>query len=199
MLQNGFFAFINRMKYIDRWGLMKNTERENLQEHSMQVSVIAHALAVFRKVYFSGQGSPEIDPNRIAVMAMYHDASETITGDMPTPIKYANPEINRAYKEIESIACERLLLMLPEELRDEYEILINAKETDKEYYQIIKAADRISAYIKCIEENKAGNNEFIQAGETILSTIKELNMPEAEMFLQKYIPAYALSLDQLQK
>lgn len=198
MSEYSFYAFINRMRYIDRWGLMRNTQRENLQEHSMQVAVIAHALAVFRIVYFKDSGRPGVNPDRIAVMAMYHDASETITGDMPTPIKYANPEISKAYKEVEAVAFERLLRMLPEELREAYSSIINIKEDEKEYYKIIKAADRISAYIKCIEEKKAGNNEFIQAGEAILKTIGELNMPEADLFLKKYIPAYTLSLDELQ-
>ena len=197
MGKHSFFAFVNRMRYINRWGLMRNTQTENLQEHSMQVAMIAHALAVFRKKYFPE--AAQIDENKVAVIAMYHDAGEIITGDMPTPIKYANNEIKKAYKEVEALAEAKLLDMLPRELKDVYLPILSHTEENAEEWKLVKAADRISAYIKCLEEEKAGNSEFKSAGASILQTIVDLHIPEVDMFIENYISAYSLSLDELQK
>lgn len=188
-----FFAFLSRMKYINRWGLMRNTYTENIQEHSLQVAIIAHGLAVIRNTYFNG----EINPERVAVLAMFHDCNEIITGDMPTPIKYYNPQINKIYKDIEDISKEKILSMLPEEMADEYYSLFFKNPEDIDCWQLVKAADRIAAYVKCIEEVKAGNNEFIKASETILKTIREINLEEVSYFMEKFLPSFSLSLDEI--
>ena len=149
-----FFPMIARMKYINRWGLMRNTQAENIQEHSHMVAVLAHALAVIQNRYYGGQ----VDPGAVAVAALYHDASEILTGDMPTPIKYDNPDIQNAYKAVESVAEQKLLSMLPEDLRADYDEIITIP--DPEVHALVKAADKLSAYLKCVEELKAGNAEF---------------------------------------
>jgi len=187
-----FFAFLSRMKYIMRWSLMRNTNIENIQEHSHQVSVIAHALAVIRNVYFGGN----VNPERIAVLALYHDSNEALTGDMPTPIKYFNPLMQKAYKDMEDISKEKLLTMLPEELRDVYRGILFYDESSDEG-RIVKAADRICAYIKCLEEEKAGNTEFKKAAEATVKKIKNMNMPEADYFMEHFIPSFRLTLDEL--
>jgi 5'-deoxynucleotidase len=189
-----FFAFLSRMKYINRWGLMRNTCTENIQEHSLQVAIVAHGLAVIRNTYFNG----EVNPERVAILAMFHDCNEIITGDMPTPIKYYNPQISKIYKDIEDISKEKIISMLPEEMADEYYSLFFKNPDDVDCWKLVKAADRISAYIKCIEEVKAGNSEFRKAGETILKTIRELDMEEVNYFMDKFIPSFNLSLDEIE-
>ena len=191
-MANEFYALLGRMRYITRWGLMRNTFSENIQEHSHQVAVLAHALALIRRDILKLEGP---DPDRCAVAALYHDASEILTGDMPTPIKYYNPHIKDAYKQVERIAGERLLEMVPPELRDSYAHLV--LEDDAQVEPIVKAADKLSAYIKCVEEQKAGNTEFDSAARTILGALEDLNLPELNLFMEKCLPAYSLNLDQL--
>ena len=188
-----FFAFLSRMKYINRWGLMRNTHPENIQEHSLQVAVIAHALAVIRNRLFGG----EINADRVAVTAIYHDSNETITGDMPTPVKYFNPDISKAYKAVEDISKKKLLSMLPETLKEEYTNIFFYEDQNKEYKNLVKAADRIAAYIKCIEEEKAGNREFKKAGEAIYSDILKIELPEVKYYVENFIPSFFLTLDEL--
>lgn len=189
-----FFAFVSRMRYINRWGLMRNTYTESIQEHSHEVAILAHALAVIKNTCFNGN----VDVNKIAVIALYHDSDEIITGDLPTPIKYYNPEIKQAYKEIEDIAKEKLLKMLPESLKPSYKDIIKPKPGDEELWRIVKSADRLAAYIKCIEEEKAGNREFKKAGAAILKTIHEINSPEVEYFMEHFIDGYRLTLDEME-
>ena len=187
-----FYALMSRMRYITRWGLMRNTFSENIQEHSHQVAVLAHALALIRRDILKLDGP---DPDRCAVAALYHDASEILTGDLPTPIKYYNPDIKDAYKQVELIAGERLLDMLPKQLRDSYEHLV--LEDDEEVNPIVKAADKLSAYIKCVEEQKGGNSEFDSAAAQTMASMKEMNLPELDWFIAECLPAFALNLDQL--
>lgn len=190
-MDTGFFALISRMRHIGRWGLMRNNEKENIQEHSHMVAVLAHALAVMRRDIFSGQ----IDPNECAARALYHDAAEIITGDLPTPIKYHNREIMSAYRQVEELAAKKLLYMLPEELRGSYEPLLCAG--GDEVYALVKAADKIAAYIKCVEERKAGNDEFASAERQTLSWLEESPLPEVRYFLDNFMPAFELTLDEL--
>ena len=187
-----FYALIARMKYIDRWALMRNTERENIQEHSHQVAVLAHALAVLQNRYFGGT----LDPGTVAVAALYHDATEIITGDMPTPIKYFNDTLRDSYKEVEAVAADRLLAMLPPELRGEYEPLL--KEQDPEVRAVVKAADKLSAYLKCVEELKAGNNEFRLAREQTWEALVDNPLPALQYFIEHFLPSFELTLDELQ-
>lgn len=187
-----FYALIARMKYIDRWALMRNTERENIQEHSHQVAVLAHALAVLQNRYFGGQ----LDPGQVAVAALYHDATEIITGDMPTPIKYFNETLRDSYKEVEAVAADRLLAMLPQELRGEYEPLL--KEQGPEVRAVVKAADKLSAYLKCVEELKAGNNEFRLAREQTWEALQDNPLPALQYFMEHFLPSFELTLDELQ-
>lgn len=187
-----FYALIARMKYIDRWALMRNTEPENIQEHSHQVAVLAHALAVLQNRYFLGQ----LDPGQVAVAALYHDATEIITGDMPTPIKYFNDTLRDSYKEVEAVAADRLLAMLPQELRGEYEPLL--KEQDPEIRAVVKAADKLSAYLKCVEELKAGNNEFRLAREQTWEALMDNPLPALQYFIEHFLPSFELTLDELQ-
>ena len=191
-MANEFYALLGRMRYITRWGLMRNTFSENIQEHSHQVAVLAHALALIRRDILKLEGP---DPDKCAVAALYHDASEILTGDMPTPIKYYNPAIKEAYKQVEHIAGERLLQMLPEELRVSYEHHIY--EDDKEVTPIVKAADKLSAHIKCIEEQKAGNTEFDSAAVATMNALKKLQMPELDWFIDNCLEPFRLNLDQL--
>ena len=191
-MANEFYALMGRMRYITRWGLMRNTFSENIQEHSHQVAVLAHALALIRRDIL---GLPGPDPDRCAVAALYHDASEIITGDLPTPIKYYNPDIKHAYKQVERIAGEQLLSMLPEQLRDSYLHLV--LEDDKEVNPIIKAADKLSAYIKCIEEQKAGNTEFDSAAKQTMESMQEMQLPELDWFITECLGAFSLNLDEL--
>ncbi|MBO5891690.1 MAG: 5'-deoxynucleotidase [Oscillospiraceae bacterium] len=191
-MANEFYALLGRMRYITRWGLMRNTFSENIQEHSHQVAVLAHALALIRRDILKLPGP---DPDRCAVAALYHDASEILTGDLPTPIKYYNPGIKDAYKQVERIAGERLLNMVPPELRESYAHLV--LEDDKELEPIVKAADKLSAYIKCVEEQKAGNTEFDSAARATMESMEAMNLPELNWFIEKCLPAYSLNLDQL--
>ena len=191
-MANEFYALIGRMRYITRWGLMRNTFSENISEHSHQVAVLAHALALIRRDILHLDG-PE--PDRCAVAALYHDASEILTGDLPTPIKYYNPDIKDAYKQVERIAGNRLLDMLPPALRDSYEHLV--LEGDEIVLPIVKAADKLSAYIKCIEEQKAGNTEFDSAATQTRASLESMELPELNWFLAECLPAYSLNLDQL--
>lgn len=191
---NPFFAYLNRLKLIQRWGLMRNTIPENDMEHSMQCAMIAHALAVLAKVRFGS----DVDPQTVATLAMYHDVGEVLTGDLPTPVKYKNADIKKAYKTIEAMANQQLYGMLPDDLKHVY---LPYLMPDKSAYEwkLVKAADRISAYIKCVEEKKAGNMEFIQAQDSIEKSISALDMPEVQAFMEEFIPAYELSLDEMSK
>ena len=188
-----FFAYISRMKYISRWSLMRNSCEENVQEHSHMVAVLAHGLAVIRNRCFGGH----VDEGAVAVAALYHDASEILTGDLPTPIKYDNPEIRDAYKAIEAVAEDRLLGMLPAELRSAFVPVV--KEENAEIRELVKAADKLSAYIKCVEEQKAGNNEFCAAAKQIRETLLENPLPELQYFIEHFLPAFALTLDELNR
>lgn len=191
-MANEFYALLGRMRYITRWGLMRNTFSENIQEHSHQVAVLAHALALIRRDILH---LPTPDPDRCAVAALYHDASEILTGDLPTPIKYYNPSIKDAYKQVERIAGNRLLDMLPQELRSSYEHLV--LEDDEEVAPIVKGADKLSAYIKCIEEQKAGNTEFDSAAVVTMQALKAMNREEMNWFIENCLSAFSLNLDQL--
>lgn len=191
MKDNHFFAMMSRMKYINRWGLMRNTFNENICEHSLEVAMIAHALGVINNVFFGGH----INAERLALMGMYHDSTEIITGDMPTPIKYYSPQIRDAYKDVEVIAKEQLLSGLPEAMREVYSSILADTEQEKELWRYVKAADKISAYIKCIEEQHMGNRDFEKAGESIRQIIDDMHMPEADYFMFNFLPAYMLTLD----
>ena len=191
-MANEFYAFMGRMRYITRWGLMRNTFSENISEHSHQVAVFAHALALIRRDILH---LPAPDPDRCAVAALYHDASEILTGDLPTPIKYYNPDIKQAYKQVERIAGNRLLDMLPAELRSSYEPDILAD--DEEVLPFVQAADKLSAHIKCLEEQKAGNTEFDSAARQTWESMKAMNRPELDWFLDNCLEAFTLNLDQL--
>jgi 5'-deoxynucleotidase len=184
------------MKLIDRWGLMRCTQRENVQEHSLQVAVISHALALIKNKYFHGK----LNPERIALLAIFHDATEVITGDLPTPVKYFSGEIRDAYKNIEGHAVGQLLSLLPQEFRKDYEGLLNSDE-DKEAHQIIKAADTLCAYIKCLEEEAAGNHEFSRAKRTIGEKLDRVRsvQPEVDYFFRNFIPSFSLTLDELSR
>ena len=191
-MANEFYALLGRMRYITRWGLMRNTFSENIQEHSHQAAVLAHALALIRRDILH---LPTPDPDRCAVAALYHDASEILTGDLPTPIKYYNPDIKDAYKQVERIAGNRLLDMLPQELRSSYEHLV--LEDDEEVAPIVKGADKLSAYIKCVEEQKAGNTEFDSAAAVTMQALKTMGREEMDWFIENCLPAFSLNLDQL--
>ena len=192
-MANEFFALLGRMRYITRWGLMRNTFSENIQEHSHQVAVLAHALALIRREILGLDGP---DPGRCAVAALYHDASEILTGDLPTPIKYYNPQIKAAYKQVERISGEKLLDMLPPQLRACYEPLV--LETDETVEPIVKAADKLSAYIKCVEEQKAGNTEFDSAARQTMESMTAMGLPELAWFMEHALPAFSLNLDELE-
>ena len=192
-MRNHFFAYISRMRNIKRWSLMRNSYEENVQEHSHMVAVLAHALAVIRNQYFNGT----VDEGAVAVAALYHDASEIFTGDLPTPVKYANPEIRDSYKAIESVAQDKLLGMLPEEMAQQFQPIL--KEADTETAELVKAADKLSAYIKCVEEEKAGNHEFCAAAKEIYVSLKENPLPEVQYFMEHFLPSFELTLDELNK
>ena len=194
MSQSNFFAMLSRMKYINRWGLMNNTRYENISEHSQQVAVLAHCLVLIHNKRFGGS----LDPERAALLAVFHDATEIITGDMPTPVKYANRDIRDIYRDIEDKAADRLTSMLPEDFRGVYsDILKQCGDGDDKLRVFVKAADRFSALIKCIDEMRMGNDEFAKARETIEKSIREMNLPEAEVFEKEFLPAFSLPLDEL--
>jgi len=190
-MRSHFFAYISRMRFIQRWALMRNTAQENVQEHSHQVAVLAHALAVIRNEKFGGQ----VDAGQVAVAALYHDASEILTGDMPTPIKYFNPGIQKAYKEVEAVAEQKLADMLPEELRGAYAGILTVADEDVE--RLVKAADKLSAYIKCVEELKAGNNEFREAAAQTRKALEAYGLPEVNYFMDTFMESFSLTLDEL--
>ncbi len=189
---SNFFAMVNRMKLIDRWALMRNTSKENIAEHSHNVAVIAHALCTIGNKKFS----KSYDAERCAVLALYHDLTEVITGDMPTPVKYYNSEIQGVYKDIEKAAGERLLAMLPDEFKEDYQPFFIHKKEDKELWKIVKAADKIDALIKCIEECRMGNKEFETAREKQIKIVDEIDMDEVRYFTKEFLPAYSLTLDE---
>ncbi|HIS68511.1 MAG TPA: 5'-deoxynucleotidase [Candidatus Gallacutalibacter stercoravium] len=187
-----FYAMLSRMKYINRWGLMRSTRPENISEHSLDTAVIAHALALLRNQRFGGH----VDPSRVALLALFHDAAEIITGDMPTPVKYHSPALREAYREVEAAAQDRLLAMLPEDLRPAYEPLLCPDEAEAPLWRLVKAADKISALIKCMEEKNMGNLEFEQAQVSLRRAIAEMELPEADCFVRQFLPAYGLTLDE---
>lgn len=190
-MEHSFFALMSRMRYIARWGLMRNSLPENIQEHSHMVAVLAHSLAIIGRDVFGKDTKPE----SCAAAALYHDASEILTGDLPTPIKYHNSTIRDSYKEIERLASEKLLGFLPEELKASFAPLLTQEDEGTAPY--VKAADKLSAYIKCIEERKAGNNEFLSAEAQILSLLRENPLPELHYFMEHFIPAFERTLDEL--
>ena len=187
-----FFAMYSRMKYINRWALMKNTRSENLCEHSADVAAIAHAIAVLKNLRFGGS----VNAERAAVLGLYHDMPEIITGDMPTPVKYHSETLRNAFLEVEDEACERLVSMLPEDMKEVYSPFFFKAEGDEYLWKIVKAADKISALIKCIEEEKAGNREFSKALEATRAAIEKMQLPEADAFLGEFLGSFSLSLDE---
>lgn len=193
MKQSRFYAYLSRMKHIFRWSLMKNSQQESLSVHTLDTAVIAHCLGLLRNRRFGGS----CDVNRLVLLAMYHDCSEILTGDMPTPIKYYNPEIKAAYKEVEAVANEKLLSMLPEDLREDYRQLFCHEKEDEELLGLLKAADKLSALVKCVEEENAGNREFVKAKQSILRSIEEMRLPEADAFVEEFLPSYGLTVDEL--
>lgn len=189
-----FFAYLARMKLIDRWSLMRCVQRENVQEHSLQVAMIAHALALIAQKKFGGT----LDPERVALLALFHDATEVITGDLPTPVKYFSGGIRDAYREIEGHATEQLLTLLPREFRDDYRALLSPSEADHEAEILIKAADTISALAKCLEERAAGNQEFSRAQKSIEEKLARFSSrPEVAYFIANFAPSFALTLDEI--
>lgn len=195
-----FFAMLHRMRYIQRWGLMRNTQTENIQEHSLEVAVMAHALAEIRNRFFA-ENRLVLDPAQVALLAIFHDASEILTGDLPTPVKYYNTAIQNAYQSVEAIAAEQLLTMVPDPLKSAYQPLLLPDRQDPatdEAMRLVKAADRLSAYIKCMDEEKAGNHEFRQAKETIFESLSAITLPEVRYFIEHELPSFYQSLDELQ-
>lgn len=188
-----FFAMISRMKYIRRWALMRNSEPENVSEHSLEVAEIAHALCLIGNKRFG----KNLNADRAAVIAIYHDATEILTGDMPTPVKYFNPDIKNAYKDVEATAARSLTGSLPEDLQEEYMELLSPGHDYAYEKKLVKGADKLSAYIKCLEEKKAGNSEFINAEASTLASIHDMKLEEVEVFLREFIPAYEQTLDQV--
>ena len=191
-MANNFFAMHSRMKYINRWALMRNTATENISQHSNDVAAIAHALAVMKNIRFGGK----LNAERAAFLGLYHDMPEIITGDMPTPVKYHSKEMRDEFLKVEEMACEKLLAMLPDDMREYYECAFFQKDEDEYLWKLVKAADKISALIKCIEEKNAGNREFEKAFQSTKKAIKEMKLPEADAFLTEFIPSFYLSLDE---
>ncbi|AFR04246.1 5'-deoxynucleotidase [Pectobacterium brasiliense] len=193
MNQSHFFAHLSRLKLISRWPLMRNVRTENVSEHSLQVAFVAHALAVIKNRKFDGN----LNAERIALLAMYHDASEVLTGDMPTPIKYYNAQIAHEYKKIEKIAQQKLVEMLPEELQQDYRMLLDDNYTSEEERAIVKQADALCAYLKCLEELSAGNAEFTLAKARLEKTLQLRHSPEMDYFMTVFVPSFSLSLDEI--
>lgn len=188
-----FFGMLSRMKYITRWSLMRNTREENVSEHSLEVSMLAHALAVISNRRLGNH----LDVSKTALIGIYHDSSEIITGDMPTPIKYNNLQIQRAFKDIEKDASRQLLSMLPPDMVEDYESLFFRKSEDDPLWKLVKAADKLSALIKCIEERKAGNSEFLNAEKSLVKILKDMELKEVDIFMEEFLPAYELNLDEM--
>jgi len=187
-----FFAYVSRMRHISRWSLMRNTQAENIQEHSHMVAVIAHALAIIRRDIFK----TECNPEEVAACALYHDCSEILTGDLPTPIKYHSEEITAAYRQMEQLACDKMLDTLPDELRTAFEPVFSG-ETAEKCHDLVKAADKLSAYIKCIEERRCGNDDFLSAEKSTRASLEAMKMPEVDYFIEHFIPSFELTLDEL--
>ena len=193
-MQSGFFALLSRMKYISRWALMRNAQGENLSEHSLEAAILAHALVTLHNTRFGGDLSPE----RAAALALFHDAPEVLTGDLPTPVKYHNERLRAAYGQVEESACASLLRLLPEDLRGAYgPLLCPTHEVDLTLLAYVKAADKLSALVKCIEERKAGNREFIRAEASLRGILENMHMPEVDCFLTEFLPAYEEPLDEV--
>lgn len=186
-----FFAYMGRMRLIRRWSLMRNTQPENDAEHSLQVAMIANALALIGQKRYGRQ----VQPERVMALAVYHDATEVLTGDLPTPVKYHSRELRGAFRDMEHLAEERLLLMLPDDLRDDMADYLSGGEGLER--QLVKAADKISAYVKCLEEQHAGNHEFDAAGENILQTIEAMDLPEVRDFMDEFVPSFTMTLDEM--
>ena len=193
-MESHFYAMMSRLKFIDRWALMRNSTSENLSEHSLEVAMLAHALAVIGNRYLG----KNLDAKQAAVIAMYHDATEIITGDMPTPIKYFNKEIRDAFQAIEANAASKLVGMLPEELQQDFQAIFEPGEEFAYEKQLVKAADKLSALIKCIEEAKAGNREFVQAERSTEESLRAMELPEVAYFMEHFLPSYYKTLDELQ-
>ncbi|MCM1245348.1 MAG: 5'-deoxynucleotidase [Roseburia sp.] len=190
-----FFAMMARMKYIERWALMRNSVKENISEHSLEVAMLAHGLGVIARE----RCAKEVDPDRLALIGLYHDANEIITGDMPTPVKYHDRDIRDAYKKVEDMANRKLLDKLPDYMKSYYENIFFKKSGDEELWKLVKAADKLSALIKCIEEKKAGNQEFSTAYQTIEKALRDMKMEEVDIFMEDFLPSYDKTLDELQK
>lgn len=188
---SNFFALTSRMKYISRWGLMRNLRQENIAEHSLDTAILAHLLCELRNTRFGGN----VDPSKAVLYAVFHDVPEIITGDLPTPVKYSNPAISEAYKQVEADAVETLLNGVPEDLRGKYAEIFD-EENDLEVRKLVKAADKISALIKCLEERASGNTDFIEAERATLASLKSMNLPEIDVFIAEFLPAYSLTLDE---
>jgi 5'-deoxynucleotidase len=193
MKESHFFAYLARMKLIQRWPLMRSVSTENISEHSLQVAFVAHALAIIKNKKFGGSTNPE----RIAILAMYHDTSEVLTGDLPTPVKYYNPEIAKEYKKIEAAAEQKLLSLLPEEFQEDFRPFLISDAAFEEDTQIVKQADSICAYLKCLEELSAGNHEYALAKKRLDQTLQERKTPEMDYFLNTFAPSFELSLDEI--
>ena len=191
--QSHFFAHLSRLKLIIRWPLMRNVRTENVSEHSLQVAFVAHALAIIKNRKFNGN----VNPERVALLAMYHDASEVLTGDMPTPIKYYNPQIAHEYKKIEKVAQQKLIEMLPPELQNDFRPLLDEHYYTEDEKLVVKQADALCAYLKCLEELSAGNNEFKLAKARLEKTLDMRSSPEMEYFMEVFIPSFSLSLDEI--
>ena len=188
-----FFAMMSRMKYIDRWALMRNSNSENISEHSLEVAMLSHALGIIANEKFD----KSYNVDRLSLMGLYHDATEIITGDMPTPVKYYDADIRKAYKRVEEVAAENLLQLLPDYMKPYYEAVFFPNEEEKKLWQLVKAADKLSALIKCVEEEKAGNREFSTAKQSILQALNEFPCPEVKVFLTDFLPDYEKTLDEL--
>ena len=187
-----FFAYMARMKFIQRWGVMRNTQSENIQEHSLQAAILAHALAVIARDQFGR----DVDPERVMALAVFHDASEVITGDLPSPIKHHDPELSSTYGRIEEAARERLTAMLPDDMRDVYRPLLLCKDRPQ-HVQLVKAADKLCSYLKCLEELKGGNEEFTHARDAIEGEIEAIDLPEVAWFMERFVRSFSLTLDEL--
>ncbi len=192
-MENSFYAMMSRMKYIERWALMRNSISENISEHSLEVSILAHSLAIIRNERLGGS----LNAEKAALIGIYHDATEIITGDMPTPIKYFNENIQGAFKAVEHAAAERLLLMLPEDIRRSYEGIFFPQQGEETLWKLVKAADKLSALIKCIEERKAGNTEFLSAEKSLREILISMKLQEVDLFMKEFLPAYDKTLDEL--
>lgn len=193
MNNSNFFAILSRMKYVNRWGLMRNARTESLSDHTLDVVFIAHALVVIANTYYYAA----LDEGRVALLAAFHDAPEIITGDLPTPVKYFDPEIKKSYDRVEQSAKARMISQLPEDMQMTYDGIMNGEESEDDILlKYVKAADKLSALIKCIEEEQSGNKDFVKAKEATLKTIQDLHMPEVDFFLDYFLPGYYLTLDE---